>query len=140
MGNLDHVVDPAGTITDTTFDGQGRQQSVQEGTNDTTSNNMMTVENDYYDQRQTAPPTGTVTLGQTPGGTMPATTYYVEVTYVNLSGQSVASTEMTQSVASDELLTVKISASVAGALGSTFTCRPARAPSNSRRTHPRRLT
>jgi hypothetical protein len=54
-------------------------------------------------------------LGQTPGGTMGATTYYVKITWVIPSGESLPSTETSKAVSANNLLTVT---NPAGAPGS----------------------
>ena len=48
-GIQDHVVDPAGTITDTCYNGQGLLLSTWIGTNDTGANNMVEVSSNVYD-------------------------------------------------------------------------------------------
>ena len=114
-GRVNHVVDPNGTMTDVTFDGLSRVSSVSQGTNDTTSNNMVDVQDDYYDQRASAP--SSATLGQTAGGSLAATTYYVIVTYVSSSGESLGSTEASLAVSASHLLTVTSPTARTGATG-----------------------
>jgi len=114
-GRVDHVVDPNGTITDTTDDALGRTTSISQGTNDTTSNNMVDVQDDYYDQRQSAP--SAPTLSQTSGGSLAGATYYVIVTYVGGSSESLGSTETSHSVSASNLLTISSPAARTGATG-----------------------
>lgn len=114
-GRQDHVVDPTGTVVDTTIDALGRVTSVYEGTNDSTSNNMVDVGDDSYDQRAPAP--AGPTLGHTSGGSLSAATYYVVVTYVSASGESVASTESSLAVSAANLLTINSPAARTGATG-----------------------
>src|SRR5215831_2001084 len=54
---------------------------------------------------QLSPPAAPTT-GTTPGGALGATTYFVKVTYVNPSGETVASAESTQAAGANTLLTV----------------------------------
>ena len=48
-GRQNHGVDANGTITDSTFNGLGQVTSISVGTNDTTSNNMVDVQDNQYD-------------------------------------------------------------------------------------------
>jgi len=72
----------------------------------------------YDTVKTTGTPTGGSTTGSTAGGSYPATTYYVQTTWVTTSGESIASTEQTQAVAASHLLTVApTSAAPSGVIG-----------------------
>lgn len=56
-------------------------------------------------------------LGSTPGGTLPATTYYVTITYTTSAGESLASAQASLAVAANELLTITSPPAIGGVTG-----------------------
>jgi RHS repeat-associated protein len=126
-GLQNRVQAPTGTITRTVYDGLGRVVSTWVGTNDTPSSgawsptnntspsNMIDVSDNAYDQRQVGPTTPSLT--QDGSDTSTAITYYVKVTYVTPTGESVASSEASISVNGGNQLDVSSPPSVAGATG-----------------------
>jgi RHS repeat-associated protein len=125
-GRQDRVQSPTGTINREVFDGLGRDISNWVGTNDTPSSgmwsptnntgsaNMVQVSSNEYDSGS-AP--AAPTLGQTSGGSLAATTYFVEVAYVFSSPVGAASLENSKAVTANNLLTVTSPSSVTGATG-----------------------
>jgi RHS repeat-associated protein len=128
QGLLDGVRDAAGTIARLVYDSSYRLTSKWIGTDDGSTNtadfnpaspgNMVDVTEYTYDLSRrpfTAP--SAPTLSQA-AGTMTATTYYVEVTYVNSHGESLASMENPYAVTgSTGQLVVAHPTAVTGATG-----------------------
>lgn len=127
-GRVIREVDPNGTITRTVYDYLGRTLSKWVGTNDATTGdwspannntgtcNMVKVEDDAFDQvHDFVSSPAAPTLSSTSGGVLAATTYYVKVTYVGPSGETLASSESSQSVSANNLLVVSSPSSATGA-------------------------
>lgn len=57
------------------------------------------------------------TLGSTPGGTLPAATYYAEITYTTSAGESLPSAQASLAVAVNELLTIESPPAIGGVTG-----------------------
>ena len=64
-----------------------------------------------------ASPPAAPSLSQVAGGSLPATTYYVKITYTNAHGETAASSESTLAVSANNLLQVAPPSSVVGATG-----------------------
>jgi RHS repeat-associated protein len=129
-GRQNRVQEPTGTIRRTVYNGLGDVISRWVGTNDTpasgywspTNNtspsNMVDIEDDSYDQTHDfAAAPAAPTLSQSSGtvGAIPATTYYVMLTYLGTAGETLPSTESTITVAAGHVLTVTSPAAEAGA-------------------------
>jgi hypothetical protein len=125
-GRQNRAQAPTGTISRTVYDALGRTASSWIGTNDNgatdsdptgggaSGNNMVKVSDNAYDTYTT--PTAPV-LAQTSGGTLPATTYFVKVTYLLNGAETPASPESSLAVSANFLLQVNSPANVAGATG-----------------------
>lgn len=66
---------------------------------------------------QLSAPSSAPALNQVSAGALTATTYYVQVTYVNALGESLPSAEASKAVSANSVLTVSSPPSVAGATG-----------------------
>lgn len=131
-GRQDAVYHPTGTIDHTVYDGQGRVIANYVGTDDQPSagnddwspstqgpaSNMMDVTDYAYDQPLAfqAPPSAP-TLTEVSSGSLPGNTYYVVVTYVNATGETLASSESPQLVDPNYVLHVASPSSVGTATG-----------------------
>ena len=125
-GRQDRILEPTGTIQRTVYDGLGRVVSRWTGTDDTpgsgfwspTNNtspsNMINVESDYYDT-QSAPTDPT--LSSSASGSLSATTYYVEITYIINGIETAGSLESSLSVAANHVLVVTAPSVVTGESG-----------------------
>ncbi len=128
-GLQNHAVDGNGTVTDSFFDGMDRLTTKYIGTNDSTttgapwipgsngssSNNMLLVEKDYYDQRLLGPTTPS--LSQTGPNTGTPVTEYVQVTFTGAFGESIASSASTISLYPSNTLQVNYPTGMSAATG-----------------------
>jgi hypothetical protein len=123
------VVGPGGTITRTVWTAPQRVQSVWVGTNDTgatdsnpagsgSPNNMVQITDNIYDGMlaEVAAPAAP-TLSDVSGGSLPATTYYVTVTYTNAAGETGVSAESSRAVAANRLIKVTSPSALSGVTG-----------------------
>ena len=69
---------------------------------------MVIKNNTFVDDRLLKNPgtTGNSTFAQASGGSLPARTYYVRYSYMNITGETLASTEETYSVSANNLMTL----------------------------------
>src|SRR5262249_52932166 len=112
-GRQNRVQRPTGTIERTVYDSLGRVSSTWVGTHDTpasgywspTNNpppaNMVQVTVNVYDACTVAAAPG---LTQVSGGTLPASTYYVKVTYMLNGTETPGSAESSLAVSANNLL------------------------------------
>jgi RHS repeat-associated protein len=113
-GRQYRTLTPTGTYYKTLYDSLDRPASDWIGTNDGSPGNMTQTAGYTYD---TFTPPAAPTLGQTSGGSLAATTYYVKVAYVFNGPVQPASAESSLAVAANKLLTVTSPATVSGATG-----------------------
>jgi hypothetical protein len=130
LGRTTRLTDPAGNVTYTVFNDPNYEVRVYPGWNSTSG----TPTGPTQDYRQDRPGSYLETLtmsaaphlasapaapalGQTSGGSLPATTYYVKVTYIVNGGETAASTESSLAVAANSLLQVSSPSAATGATG-----------------------
>jgi hypothetical protein len=130
LGRTTKLTDPLGNVTYTAFNDRNYEVRVYPGWNSTAGAPTGPTQ-DYRSDRpgsyaealsmSAAPHLASAPaapgLGQTSGGSLPATTYYVKVTYLVNGGETAASAESSLAVAANSLLQVSSPTAATGATG-----------------------